>query len=224
MKEARGWILVIGFLLIFGLTAFALVNTVRKTAESAVAPVSNMTGSLATQVAQFLHPTPTILPDPVTVIRDVRTLSRLETIQFTIEKVVTAERGQGSLEFLFGDELIFVAHGYVIAGVDLGKMASDDMWLEDGVLYVRLPTPEIFVATLDNDKSYVYDRDTGLFTRGDIYLETEARQAAEDEIETAALEDGILDQARVNAETYLSKLLNSLGYPDIIFEEPEFEG
>lgn len=224
MKETRAWILVIGILLIFGATAFALVTTVRNTAQSAVAPVGNMTDSLATQVSQFMNPTPTVLPDPVTIIRDIRTLARLETMQYTIEKVVTAERGQGNLDFLFGDELIFVAHGYVIAGVDLAKMDSEDIWLDEGVLYVRLPFPEIFVATLDNDKSYVYDRDTGLFTRGDIYLETEARQVAEEEIRNAAVEDGILEQAEVNAETYMSKLLTNLGFPKIVFEDPEFEG
>jgi hypothetical protein len=121
------------------------------------------------------------------------------------------------LQILFGDQLIFVGHGLVIAGVDLAKMGGDDMWLEEGVLYVRLPEPEVFVATLDNDKSYVYDRDTGIFTKGDVNLETVARQVAEDEIEKAAYEDGILELARVNAELYLFRFFRTLGYPDVIF-------
>jgi hypothetical protein len=86
-----------------------------------------------------------------------------------------------------------------------------------------LPDAEIFLTTLDNDKSYVYDRDTGLLTKGDINLETAARQAAEDAIEEAALEDGILDQAQQNAEAYLYRLLRSLGYPDIIFIQTPIE-
>jgi hypothetical protein len=160
-----------------------------------------------------------VLPDPVTVIQDVRTLSRLETIQYTVEQVVTADKGQGSFDFLFGDEMLFVAHGVVIAGVDLGKMETEDMWLDEGVLYVRLPEPEIFIATLDNDKSYVYDRDRGLFTKGDIHLETAARQVAEDQIEQAALDDGILALAETNAESYLSRFLGSLNYPKVVFVE-----
>jgi hypothetical protein len=160
------------------------------------------------------------MPSPITIIREVRSLSRLETIQYTIEKVVTADRGQGNLEFLFGDELIFVAHGIVIAGVDLGKLEVDDIWWDAGVLYVRLPEPEIFIATLDNDASYIYDRDRGLFTRGDIHLETAARQVAEEEVEKAALEDGILEMAQVNAESYLFRLFHSLGISDIVFVQP----
>lgn len=227
MKEARAWIFVIGILAIGTYLAYSvvssvqgLVGTVKDTTESALNPVNEITGGLATQVNQFLNPTPTVLPDPVSVIRDIRTLARLETIQYSVEKVVTADKGQGSLEFLFGDELILVAHGEVIAGVDLAKLEIDDMWWDAGILYVRLPEPEIFVTRLDNDKSYVYDRETGLFTKGDIHLETTARQVAEKEIENTALEDGILDLARVNAESYLFRLFHSLDIPDIIFVQP----
>jgi hypothetical protein len=78
-----------------------------------------------------------------------------------------------------------------------------------------LPPAEVFVAALDNEKSYIYDRTKGLLTRGDIQLESAARLAAEREIERTALEDGILDQAQVNAEAYLYRLLRSLGFPDV---------
>ena len=176
--------------------------------------------ALQTQVAQVLHPTPTIIPDPATYIQEVRALARLETIQYSVEKVITAEVGQGGFEFLFGDRLLFVAHGIVIAGIDMEKMRPEDLRLEDGVLYVTLPAPEIFIATLDNEKSYVYDRDTGVLTKGTVDLETLARQAAEAEIRKAALEDGILDQAYVNAQAYLLKFFTALGYPTVFFEEP----
>ena len=98
-----------------------------------------MTGDLGTAVSEVLNPTPTVLPNPVTVIRDVRTLARLETIEYRIEKVIKAEVGQGLFGELFGDKLIFVAHGIVIAGTDLGKFGPEHMELKDGVLYVRLP-------------------------------------------------------------------------------------
>jgi hypothetical protein len=74
---------------------------------------------------------------------------------------------------------------------------------------------------LDNDKSYVYDRETGVLTKGDITLETSARRVAEQAIESAAAEDGILDMARMNAENFMSRLLRDLGYPDVVFVSPE---
>ena len=194
--------------------SFLVVRTVGE----AVRPVADLSAGVSTQVAGILHPTPTILPDPVTIVREVRALARLETIQYTVEKVITAETGQGALGFLFGDRLLFIAHGIVIAGVDLDRLTPDDIRIDaEGRAYLRLPEPEIFVATLDNEQSYVYDRDTGLLTRGDITLEAAARKAAEDEIRRAALEDGILEQAQRNAESTLYRMLRALGIPDIVF-------
>ncbi len=198
-------------------SAAAIVLSIQHTTQQAVQPVSDMTSELGTQVSKILHPTPTILPDPVTIINQVRPLARLETIQYTVEKVITAEVGQGVLAPLLGDKLLFVGHGYVIAGIDLEKLTAKDLVIDGGVVKVRLPKAEIFTATLDNDKSYVYDRDTGLLTHGDINLETLARQAAEDQIRQAAIDDGILVQAQVNAENYVRSLLNRLGYSQVSF-------
>jgi len=221
--QIRAWVLILGILLILGLSAVTFILLLRASllrVQKAVAPVNEVTSGLSTQVAIFLHPTPTVVPDPITVINQVRSLARLETIQYSVEKVISAETGQGALSLLFGDKLLFVAHGVVIAGVDMEKLGPKDLWVENGVLYVRLPEPELFIATLDNDKSYVYNRETGLLTHGDINLETTARRAAEQEIEKAALEDGILEQAGQNAENYLYRLLRDLGYPEVIFVKP----
>lgn len=221
MYKDNRWLIVFGVILLLVLIlvggSYLISKLVQQTTERVLAPVEQANQQLKDQISQILNPTPTIIPDPITIIHDIRTLARLETIQYTIEKVITAEIGQGELGFLFGDRLLFVAHGVVIAGVDFEKLTSQDLWLEDQVLYVRLPEPEVFIATLDNENSYVYDRETGILTHGNVNLETEARQAAETEILNSALDDGILNQARQNAENYLLRLLNSLGYWQVIF-------
>lgn len=218
------WILIAGILGLFAIAAVMIVLMVKQSVQQAqqvIQPVTDMSNALGTEVARVLNPTPTIVPDPVTIINQVRSLARLETIQYTVEKVITAETRQDVFAPLFGDRLLFVAHGNVIAGIDLMKMGPDDMWVRDDVLYVRLPDAEIFISALDNDKSYVYDRETGLLTKGEINLETLARQTAEDEIEKAALEDGILEQASTNAEVYLQRFLFSLGFHEISFVNAE---
>lgn len=223
-NNLKVWLLITAVLVVFVLTAAVIVRMVQQgllQAQQAIQPVSEMTNTLGTEVARILNPTPTIIPDPVTIIHQVRSLARLETIQYNVEKVITAETHQEVFAPLFGDRLIFIAHGSVIAGVDLAKMSPDDMYVRDGVLYVRLPESEIFVATLDNEKSYVYDRQTGLLTKGETDLETLARQSAEAEIEKAALEDGILEKARLNAETFLYRFLLNVGYHEIVFVAQE---
>jgi len=211
---SKSWtnLLIIGLLIIAALTGWGLVDAVRQ----ATRPSTAITGGLATQVQQLIHPTPTIYPNPVTVVLQVRSLARLETAQYTIEKVVTAETGQGALAGLFGDRLLFVAHGEVIAGVDLSQLAERDVLVSpDGRVTLVMPAAEVFVATLDNEKSYVYDRQTGVFTHGDVNLETQARQVAEQEIEKGALEGGILKTAQTNAEAFLERLLLSLGFTSV---------
>ena len=208
-------------LILAGIAAiWYMVSLVNRSIKNTLNPLQQANHELGTQVANLLHPTPTIIPDPVTIINEVQSLARLETIRYSVEKVVTAEVNQGVLGPLFGDRLLFVAHGYVIAGIDMSKIKSVDLWLVGEMLNVRLPATEVLVATLDNDKSYVYDRETGLFTQGDPTLETQVRQVAEQEILKAATEEGILDQAMTNALTYLRWFFETLGYEQINFVLP----
>jgi len=219
MKENRGFNLVsILILIIIAGAAYYIVQSIKQTTEQTFGPVQQANSSLQTQVADLLHPTPTIIPDPVTYINEVRAIARLETIQYSVEKVETGEENQGTFGFLFGDKVLFVAHGLVIAGIDMSKIMPGDMTLQNGVLTVKLPPAEIFVATLDNQKSYVVDRTTGLLGKPDPNLETTIRQNAENDIRKAAEDDGILEIAQQNAVTYLTKFFAALGYQNTIFQ------
>lgn len=207
-------------LIVIGAGIYFIVQMIRETQAAVEAPfnqVNQANQSLQTQVSNLLNPTPTIIPDPVTYINEIRALARLETIQYSVEKVITGETGGGTFQSLFGDKILFVGHGTVIAGIDMSKMQPEDMRYENGVLTVKLPPAEIFIAALNNEKSYVYDRNTGVLTKPDINLETLVRQRAEEEILKAALEDGILEQAQLNAEAYLLKFFSALGFPNTIF-------
>ena len=216
----RKTVLIIILFLMAAAAIWLVAAAVNHTINTTLNPLERTNNQLGTQVSELLHPTPTIIPDPVTIINQVQELARLETIRYTVEKVITAETNQGALAPLFGDRLLFVAHGYVIAGIDMSKIKPEDLWLTGTVLNVRLPAAEVLVATVDNDKSYVFDRQTGLLTKGDPTLETQARQVAEQEITKGALDDGILDQAMANAQTYLRWFFETLGYKQIDFVPP----
>jgi hypothetical protein len=202
-----------------------ITRQVKEIEVKTIAPIQQVNQDMATRVARFLEPTPTIIPDPVSIIHEIRSLARLETIQYSVEKVISADAGREELEALFGDKLLFVAHGEVIAGIDLEKLQLNDVQLEGKAVTIKLPAAEILSARLDNDKSYVYNRQTGLLTRQDEELETRARQAAEEQIYKTAIDDGILKQAQTNAEAYLDRLIRSLGYSEVIFKgsEPSVE-
>jgi hypothetical protein len=177
------------------------------------------TPTIYPSAATVIHSIQPIYPSAATVIHSIQRLSRLETASYHIEKVITAETGQGPLGFLFGDRLLLIAFGEVIAGIDLSDIEADDVRrTDDGTLYVRLPEPEVFVATLDNEKTNVYDRRTGMVGLNQE-LETEARREAERLILEAAIDDGIEDEAAKNAEDVLRSFLLALGFADIQFVE-----
>ena len=206
------------FLILIGVVLFLTIAVVvlLRGVQQATQPVIELQQGVSTEVARLLHPPPTIIPDPVTIIHEVQSLARLETIHYSVEKVITAETRQGPFGFLFGDRLLLVAHGSVIAGVDLADITESDISIDNyGVVTLQLPPAEVFIAALDNEKTYVYDREVGFLRRGDVELETAARLAAETEILKAALSDGILEQAQVNAEAYLFRLLGSLGFSNV---------
>ena len=217
LKTIR-WVLILGGMVFLIVIGGVLSISFQNSLSRQLSPLQEMTGNLSTQVAEVLNPTPTIIPDPVTIIHEIRSLARLETIKFSLEKIITAETRQGAFEWLVGDRLIFVAHAEVIAGIDLAKLEPEDLKVKNSVLYVQLPEPEVFLTDLDNDQSYIYDRETGIFTHGEVDLETLARREAEKEIEESAVEDGILELAQQNAEAFLDRLFRDLGFPEVVFE------
>jgi hypothetical protein len=79
----------------------------------------------------------------------------------------------------------------------------------------------VFLVSLNNEESYIYDRETGIAGLNPD-LETAARQAAEDEILSAAIEDGILEMAQDYAELHVRRLVLMLGFADVLFSvQPE---
>jgi hypothetical protein len=106
------------------------------------------------------------------------------------------------------------------AGVDLSALDSESFRVnqETGVVSVSIPSAEIQYVAVDNDATQVLDRSTGIFTKGDPRLETDARQVAEDVLVTQAQESGIIEAAEENAAEVLTNFLLGLGYTDVRIE------
>jgi len=157
-----------------------------------------------------------VVVDQPTVVRQVRALQRIETVSYGLDKILSGERESPILpQFLAGDRLLLVAHGEVIAGVDLSKLQPTDVEVHGRRVSIRLPAAEVFTTNLDNDKTRVYSRDTGLFSTPDPNLEGEVREEAVRQLRAAALDDGILKTAAANAGQTLNRLLASLGFSSI---------
>jgi len=157
--------------------------------------------------------TTTIDVSSPTVVDKIRQLSRLETVVYSLDKIVEGDRENAYLPgFLAGDKMLLVAHGEVIAGIDLSQLKPGDVQVKGDAVQVRLPAPQILSTRIDNSRTRVYSRTTGVLVAADPNLESEVRQAAEQQIAQAALSDGILDRARQNARASVTALLYGLGF------------
>lgn len=154
------------------------------------------------------------------VVEGVRDLDQLSTVRTTESIIVTRESGGDFLDRLFsGEKVLLVATGNVEAGVDLSEVGENDVEVREDTVTIRLPEPEVLSASLDEDKTRVYDRDySALNLRPNDDLVEEARATAEDRIEAAARENGILDTAETNAEDSIRAFVEALGFREVRFK------
>ena len=152
-----------------------------------------------------------------TVVRQIQQLQRLETVTYTMDKIISGERDNPYLpKFLAGDRLLLVVHGQVIGGVDLAKVQPSDVVVHGEAITFHLPQAEVFSTVIDNAKTRVYSRDTGLFTSPDPNLESEVREDAERQLQQDALQDGILKTAADNARSTISGMLKGFGFYEVV--------
>ena len=151
-----------------------------------------------------------------TVVDRIQRLQRLETVIYTMDKVVTGAKENPVLpDFLAGDRLLMLVHGEVVAGIDFSDLKPADVRVEGKKVRLHLPAPQIFRTRLDSAKTRVYSRQTGLLVPTDPNLETQVRQQAEQQLQEAAMADGILRNAQQNAVSTISSLLQGLGFESI---------
>ena len=151
-----------------------------------------------------------------TIVRQIQQLQRLETVVFGLDKIVAGEKESRYLpSFLAGDRLLLIVFGEVIAGVDLGRIQSSDVTAAGGTIQMTIPAPEIFTTRVDNDRTRVYSRVTGLFSRVDPNLESEVRREAERQVRQTALDNGIMKVATENARATMTSFLRGLGFEQI---------
>lgn len=161
------------------------------------------------------------------VVEKLRSVNKLESAEMTITKIMKAEKDMVDLipsisfdnliqDALFEDKMIFELEWKVVAGVDFSKIKTWDIKTNiDGSVSINLPDTEILHVIID-ENSQPYDRRIGILTKGNIEIETKIRNQAKDEMRVEAVEAGILEVARENAQENLEKLFQETWYKIIL--------
>jgi hypothetical protein len=154
--------------------------------------------------------------DAPAVVREIQRLNDLVSVKYTVQKVVGLEEKKVPVG---NEKLLLFVQAEVLAGIDLSQLTPSDVtMLRADQVQITLPPPKVLNIIIDDKQTKVWDRQITWWTPWVPYnadLERQARLKAREEIEKAALEMGILDQARRNAEASIRSLLQIFGMKSV---------
>lgn len=161
-----------------------------------------------------LTPTPTPIVSPV----QVRELGYLTTVAYKMQTIVEVSR-PSSLPLVGDERVLMLVVGTVQAGVDLTRLADDDITIKGDEIRLRLPQAEVVSVELNLDELEIYDsRRRWLFSDYEG-LEIEALGKAQDQLEGWAVNQaGVLELAETLARHRLSSFLYQLGFRKVVIE------
>ncbi len=148
------------------------------------------------------------IADTAAVVTQVQALSQLVTVQYVFEKVVVLD----DVKWYGQNRLLMIAHGVVKAGVDLRKITKSDVSIDGDRLRLRLPRPQLVDTYLDESRTEVLERSTGILRQFDQQMEQDARRQALESIRKAARAAGILRDAEERTRLQLNALGVAAGF------------
>lgn len=165
------------------------------------------------------------------VLKSIRDIGEYRAASGDFEVIVDLEQDTTLPDELLGERTLFVAAGSVDAGVNLGAVDEEAVEVSDDrrSATITLPPARLFEPEVDQSRSYVYERDRGLFNRiGDFFSDggdsqREVTLLAEQKLREAAQRGaGLVPRAEENTREMLTSLLTALGFTEveIRFEEP----
>jgi hypothetical protein len=158
------------------------------------------------------------------VLKSIQDLHEYHAATGNFQQIVDLEKDTALPDTLLGSRTLFIAYGTVDATVEFSAIGSGAVEVSSDrrSATITLPSPTLSDARVDPTRSYVYDRDEGVFNRiGDIFASNENDQqelyvVAEQRIMTSAQQgSGLIARARENTRAMLQSMLRALGFRSV---------
>ena len=147
------------------------------------------------------------------VLKEMTVLGKLELSNFAFRDVVEQELVR---DYMPNPKAILIVQGEAIGCIDLTKIKAEDIITKDDTLIVHLPDPELCSYKIDHSKSKIYDTEYAFMNEQSLMNEAYTR--AEAKIKESALEMGILEQTKKNAELVLKPLLENVSGKKVVLQ------
>ncbi len=155
------------------------------------------------------------------VVQEVRKIGKLELVHYKLKEVLEKRVDNNVLGWTHTSKILLVVSGEAVGCIDLTKLDSAAVQLNDSTLTLRLPKAELCVFKIDHQNSKIYDANFSLVTRlqgKETALIDAAYKEAETQVRDAAIKEGILTETDKQARVFLQPLLQKLGAKHVRFE------
>jgi hypothetical protein len=149
------------------------------------------------------------------VLEEVTSMGKLELVKYNFKDVVEQEIVR---QWFPNSKAILIVQGEAVGCIDLTLLHATDIQTARDTLILHLPAPELCVFKVDHSRSKVYNTEYTFLDESKLI--EEAYRQAEVQIRNAALEMGILDQAKDNAKKVLSPLLEKTSGKPVVIHFP----
>lgn len=146
-------------------------------------------------------------------VEPIQALAEVVTTRYNFSQIVTGQSDMPSLLApLYGDELVMVAVGHIEAGFNVDNISNENITFDEttNTLTLTLPAPVLRACFLNENDSYIAQRRTGTFAQPVPNLEQTTRSYALRQFRQQALDDGILEEAVLEAQRIMTAFVQRL--------------
>lgn len=141
------------------------------------------------------------------VVEDIRSLSELTTACYYEEIVLKGNKGS--------DEIVLIAKGTIRAGVDLGRMETNDLKFSGDTAYVHLPEPQ-YLDIIINPSDYEIFVQKGTWNDEQV---NRVKAGARNRLVRGAEANNVRGKSGQYARESVESLLRGLGVKEVVFME-----
>lgn len=152
-------------------------------------------------------------------LQSVRDMSEYHAAEGNFQVIVDLEHDVSWVpDVIAGSRTLFVAQGTVDAYIDLKSLSDKALTVDMAkkTVQVRLPAPQLAKPNIDQEHTYLYSQERGVFDRVASVFSTEDQQEfyvlAEKKIGEAAKSADLTKRAERNTRQMLTGMFTSLGY------------
>jgi hypothetical protein len=183
--------------------------------------VAGLLAYLLLRVSTSTDQNPSLIIQNSVVLKEIEAMGKIELVKYNFKEITEVTDIAETYFDLFkigpDQKIALISEGQAVGCIDLTRLQAHDILVEGDTMFIRLPQPEICYYRLDLQKTKIYSLQTNPFEDNEEFIEQAYRQA-EKEIHEAAINSGILDQTRLNAEMVLKPMLQKMSGKDVVIQ------